>query len=134
MADTASESFICLRIPCLHACARVHVYECKCLACESTFCPGLCVARAPDIRAGCIGARTRVDTVYQHQPHGSGLLLLPLLSLPAPPVPGLSPNMCHSGVWPGVLWRWLKGKSVATAGVATQSVSTEGRRKRINET
>lgn len=116
---------------CVRVSARVWM---QMSACASTFCPGLCVARAPDSCAGCIGARTTVDTVYQHQPHGSGLLLLPLPSLPVPPVPGLSPNMCHSGVWPGVLWRWLKEKSVATAGVATQSVSTAGRRKRINET
>lgn len=120
MADTESESFICLLVVCvfLPACVCVCVYECKCLYVCLPFVP-VCVwpgrLISPALCAACRDARTRLDTVYQHQPHGSGLLLplLPSTSPPPPlsppslpsflsmtPVPGLSPNMCHSGVWP----------------------------------
>lgn len=110
MADSESESFICLLVVCvfcLHVCVCVCGYECKCVHVSLPFVP-VCVWPGRLISAAlCTAyhrARTRLDTVYQHQPHGSGLLLLLLLLflLPSvPPLPGLNPNMCHSGVWPG---------------------------------
>lgn len=78
---------------------------------------------SPVLCAACHDARTRLDTVYQHRPHGFAPphLLFPFFPLLLPsvhPVLGLSPNMRLSWACSGALWRWLKEKSVATVCIA----------------
>lgn len=117
-----SEAFICLLVVC------VFLPECVCM--NANVCLPFVVVCvwprrliSPVLCAACHDARTRLDTVYQHRPHGFAPphLLFPFFSLLLPsvhPVLGLSPNMRLSRVCSGALWRWLKEKSVATVCIA----------------
>lgn len=139
VADTESESFICL---CISACKRAR--ECTCmnanvcvrvyLLSRSVCGPAAWYLQRCALAAMMPGQGWILFTNISHMASATSSSSSSPHPLALPPAPGLNPNMCHSGVWPGVLWRWLKEKSVATAGVATQSASTEGRRKRINKT